>query len=88
MKKRTIEVFIAGCPACDETVNLVKSLVCTSCELQILDMRTNKQAQIQAKKYGIKRVPTVVIDGEIAECCQLGAVDEKILRNLGVGTQL
>ncbi len=28
MQKRTIEVFVAGCPCCDEAVALVKSLTC------------------------------------------------------------
>jgi hypothetical protein len=31
--KREVEVFTAGCPLCEETVNLVKSLACPNCEL-------------------------------------------------------
>ena len=86
MKKRTIEVFTAGCSCCDDAVNLVQSLVCPSCELRILDMRADKAAQAKAKHYGIKRVPAVVINGKLADCCQIGGVDAKTLRSLGVGS--
>lgn len=88
MNQRKIEVFVAGCPVCEDTVKLVKSIACPSCNIQILDMSTNKDAQNRAKKYGIKRVPTVVIEGKISDCCQQNAVDEKTLRQLGVGVSL
>jgi len=86
MKKRTVEVFTAGCPCCDDAVKLVQSLVCPSCDLQILDMRGDKAAQTKAKQYGVKRVPAVVVNGKLADCCQIGGVDEKTLRSLGVGS--
>ena len=84
MSKRIVEVFTAGCPVCDETVAVVKGLICPSCELQIRDMRSDKQAQAKAREYGIKRVPAVVVNGKLAECCQ-GGVDPDTLRALGVG---
>jgi len=83
--KRTIEVFSAGCPCCDETVKLVQSLVCPSCDLQILDMQSDQAAQAKAKQYGVKRVPAVVVNGKLADCCQQGPVDVNVLRSLGVG---
>jgi len=86
MKKRTIEVFTAGCPCCDEAVRLVKSLACESCDVQVLDMRSDKTVQARAKQYGVQRVPAVVINGQLADCCRSGAVDANTLRNLGVGT--
>jgi len=30
LRKRKVEVFIAGCPLCDETVKLVNELACPS----------------------------------------------------------
>ena len=86
MKKRTIEVFTAGCPCCDEAVKLVKSLACESCDVQVLDMRSDQAAQARAKQYGVQRVPAVVVNGQLAECCRTGAVDEASLRSLGVGS--
>ena len=84
--KRTIEVFSAGCPCCDETVKLVQSLACPSCDVQILDMRSDKLAQTKARQYGVTRVPAVVINGKLADCCQQGPVDANVLRSLGLGT--
>lgn len=84
--KRTIEVFSAGCPCCDETIKVVQSLVCPSCDLQILDMRSDRAAQAKAKQYGVTRVPAVVVDGKLAGCCQQGPVDLNVLRSLGVGS--
>lgn len=82
--KRTVEVFTAGCPVCDEAVETVRGLVCERCDLQIHDMRTDA-AQTKARKYGVKRVPTVVVDGQLADCCQQGGVDSATLQRLGVG---
>jgi hypothetical protein len=31
--KRTIEVFSAGCPACEDTIALVNRVACPSCEV-------------------------------------------------------
>lgn len=86
MKKRTIEVFSAGCPCCDEAIKLVKNLTCESCDVQVLDMLSDKVAQARAKQYGVQRVPAVVVNGQLAECCREGAVDEASLRRLGVGS--
>ena len=36
--KRKIEVFSAGCPACEETIELVNRVACSSCEISVLDM--------------------------------------------------
>lgn len=85
MKKRTIEVFTAGCPRCDEAVKLVQSLACPSCDVQVLDMRNDQAAQARARQYGVQRVPAVAVNGALAGCCQAGAVDGKVLRGLGVG---
>ena len=85
MAKRIVEVFTAGCPCCDDTVKMVQSLICPSCDLQILDMRSDKEAQAKAKQYGVKRVPAVAVNGKLAECCQSG-VNAQTLRSLGVGS--
>ncbi len=86
MKRRTIEVFTAGCPCCSEAVQLVKSIACENCDVQVLDMRTDKAVQARAKAYGVRRVPAVVVNGQLADCCRAGAVDAASLRSLGVGS--
>jgi glutaredoxin 3 len=84
MAKRTVEVFTAGCSVCDEALTAVRAVVCESCDLQVHDMKT-KPAQAKARQYAIRRVPAVVVNGRLADCCQQGAVDVKTLQRLGVG---
>lgn len=73
-----IEVFSAGCALCDDAVSAAKSSA-GSGEVTVHDMRT-ADAQAAAKAYGVQRVPTVVIDGQLAECCQQQPVSVDVLR--------
>lgn len=88
MKKRTVEIFTAGCPCCEEAVKLLQTITCPSCEIQIRDMRSHKAAHAKAKQYGIRSVPAVVIDGKLADCCAGRGVEEASLRAAGVGVPL
>ena len=36
--KRKIEIFSAGCSACDDVVAMVKRIGCSSCDVEVLDM--------------------------------------------------
>ena len=83
--KRKIEIFSAGCPACDSTVEFVKSIACPSCEVEVLDMHDAAIAQ-RASAAGVQRVPAILVDGKLAECCKGSAVNEQSLRALGVGS--
>jgi glutaredoxin len=82
--KRKIEVFSAGCAACEETVKMVQRVACPSCDVSILDMHDAKVAA-RAKSLGIRSVPAVVIDGKLADCCQGRGPDEATLRAAGLG---
>jgi len=77
--KHKIEVFTAGCSTCKETVDVVKQLAGSTHELVIHDMHKREIAE-RAKQQGIHRVPAVVIDGKLAECCGGSKPDENILR--------
>jgi glutaredoxin 3 len=85
--KRTIEIFSAGCPACEETVTLVNHLACPSCEVTGLDMH-NPDIARRAKQLGIRTVPAVVMNGTLAACCTGSGPDEATLRAAGVGQAL
>lgn len=84
MATRKIEVFTAGCPCCDEAVRAVRAVACSSCDVQVRDMRDPVVAA-DAEKYGIHRVPAVVINGQLADCCGTGKVDVGALRSMGLG---
>jgi glutaredoxin len=85
--KRKVEIFSAGCGVCDETIQLVEQIACESCEVEVLDMQQEDVAK-RAKDYGIKVVPSVVIDGKIADCCESQDINEESLRAEGLGFPL
>jgi glutaredoxin len=82
--KRKIEVFSAGCPTCIEVVEMVQRAACPSCEVTVHDMKDINVAK-RAKSLGIRSVPSVVIDGKLADCCSGRGVDEQVLRAAGLG---
>lgn len=82
--ERKIEVFSAGCPACEEAVRAVKKIACPSCEVEVLDMHRPEVAA-RAAQYGVRGVPAVVVDGKLAGCCDGRGVDEAALRAAGIG---
>lgn len=88
MAKRLVEVFTAGCPVCDETVKLVRELACQNCEVQIYDLRdeATHEGREKVNQYGIRRIPTVVVEGKLAECCSnQQAVSREALIAAGIG---
>ncbi len=87
MNKRKIEIFSAGCPACDEAVTLVKSIACPSCEVVVLNMN-DSDVTTKAKQYGITRVPSIVVNGKLADCCTGGSISLATLQAAGVGVPL
>ena len=85
MSKRIVEVFSAGCPACEDTILLVNNIACPSCEVSVLDMKDPTVAK-RAKSLGITRVPAVVVNGKLASCCAGSNPTEAGLRAAGVGS--
>ena len=85
--KRKIEVFSAGCAACEDAIKIVKTAACPSCEVIVVDMNDINGAK-RAKALGIRSVPAVVIDGKLAGCCEGRGIDEAILRIAGLGRPL
>ena len=82
--KRKIEIFSAGCPACEDTLSLVNEIACESCEIIVLDMHDPKVAA-RAKSLGVTSVPAVVVNGKLAGCCTGRGPDPKSLRASGIG---
>lgn len=85
--KRRIEVFSAGCAACEETIALIQQVACESCDVTIHDMR-KKDVAARAKELGIRSVPAVVINGKLADCCSARGPQEQVLRAEGLGVRL
>lgn len=85
--KRKVEIFSAGCPVCEEAIELVERLACPSCDIRVLDMKDKKVAA-RAGELGIRSVPAVVIEGVPAECCGGREPHEATLRAAGLGQPL
>ena len=82
--KRKIEVFSAGCPVCEEAIELLNRVACPSCKVSVLDTKDPNVAS-RAKGLGIRSLPAVVIDGKLAGCCAGRGPDEATLRAAGLG---
>ena len=85
--KRKIEIFSAGCPACEETVQLINEAACPSCEIEVLDMKSPDVAS-RAQSLGIRSVPAVVINGTLADCCTGRGTNLATLQAAGLGQPL
>lgn len=70
MAKRHVEVFTTGCAGCEPAVSLVKEMAGPGCEVVVRDLRSDADAAAKANEYGITRVPAVVVDGRLADCCR------------------
>ena len=84
MAKRKVEVFSAGCGVCDDTVKLVESIACPSCEVTVLSTKEPEVSK-RARALGIRSVPAVVVDGKLAGCCTNRGPNEADLRAAGIG---
>lgn len=79
-KTKKIEVFSAGCSLCEGAVEAVKRLAGSSHEVVVYDMH-QLEAASKAKQYGVSTVPSIVIDGKLARCCEGRGLDENVLRS-------
>lgn len=62
---RKIEVFTAGCPVCEETLKFVREAV-GSCGCEVVEQRCEGDECCEpAKRYGVRALPTVAVDGAI-----------------------
>ncbi len=84
---RTVEVFTAECPLCDEVVERVRALACDSCDVQVRSLQDEAGAR-RAEEVGAQSVPAVAVNGTLAACCQERSVNEEDLRAAGIGEPL
>ncbi len=67
-----MEIFSAGCPACEAAIKLVSSFGYRSCEI----VMHKEAAAAKAKQYGVRSEPAIVIDGKLAGWCTGPGIDE------------
>ena len=76
---RTIDVYTASCPLCDDAVGLVERLAAPDDTVRVRPL-SDAGAAADATALGVRAVPAVAVDGELASCCQSGGVTETGLR--------
>jgi MerR family transcriptional regulator, copper efflux regulator len=86
-RTRKVEVYTAGCPICEPAVELVRRIASSGDDVTVYDVNSDPQAAARARAANVTRLPTVLVDGRPAGCCQLGPVTEAELRAAGVGTR-
>lgn len=85
--KRKIELFTAGCPVCEPIVEMVRSMVCESCDLVIYNLVEHCDSKVcvdKLKKYKITSLPAVVVDGKAMSTSEDGITREKLISE-GIG---
>lgn len=87
-KRSLVEVFTAGCPLCDEALKMVERVACPDCEIVVHDLKAGGKAVDRARSIGVHAVPSVAVEGRLAECCVRGALEEGSLRAAGLGQPL
>lgn len=85
--RRSVEVFSSGCYACDEIMEFVERVACSSCDVTVLDANEPDVAR-RAKALGVRSVPAVAVDGRLVECCDGRGPEESTLRAAGIGQPL
>lgn len=60
MLTRQIEIFVGNCPLCEETVQLIQKLACSTCKVLVYNLQEGLE---KAQQYGVKAVPSVAVDG-------------------------
>jgi hypothetical protein len=78
-QRKRIEVFSAGCSTCNEAVEMVKRVAGSDHDVDVLDMHRSDVAA-RAKGLGVRSIPSVLVDGRLADCPS-GGVDETTLRS-------
>ena len=85
--QRQIDIYSAGCAVCEDAVKMVRDMACPSCNITVRDM-TDPEVSSKAKGLGIKTVPAIVIDDQLADCCSAAGISADTLRAAGVGSPL
>lgn len=86
--KRQIEIFTAGCPVCNPVVQLVRETASENCEITVFDLVKQCEEQeciSKMKRYNVKRLPSVAVDGRLLDCCKNIEITKDDLIAAGIG---
>ena len=84
MSKNKIEVFVAGCQVCESTIEKIREIACSSCDVTIYDINNGCESNVckdKAAEYKVTKVPAIAINGKLLECCSGSLFSEESFRN-------
>lgn len=84
--KRKIEIFSAGCPACSETISLVDTIACPSCDITV-PCSTCATQVLPDERRASEFVPSPPLPstGSSRSAALVGGRNETTLRDAGLG---
>lgn len=86
--KRQVEIFTAGCPVCEPVVQWIKELACEKCEVttyNLVEQCDEKICEDKIRQNGIHRLPSVVVNGKLLDCCKNNRITNDSLVAAGIG---
>jgi glutaredoxin 3 len=78
--RKKIEIYSAGCRVCRQAEVMVRRIAGANHDVEVRLMHRVHVAN-RASELGIRSVPAVVVDGQLAACCVDRGVDEEVLRS-------
>tara|TARA_B100000945_G_scaffold297944_1_gene277412 strand:- start:86 stop:295 length:210 start_codon:yes stop_codon:yes gene_type:complete len=67
---------------------MIRELACDKCEVTTYDLVQQCEDKICLDKldeYGIKKVPAVIVNGKLLDCCKDSAFTKERLMEAGIG---
>lgn len=86
INKRKVEIFTAGCLVCNPVIDMIKS--CDNCDITVYDLVKqceSKECLSKVQQYNIKRLPAIVVNGELLSCCKDKGITKEDLIKAGIG---
>jgi hypothetical protein len=77
-----------GPSLCEDTVRLVSSLACPSCEVQARALRegyATNECREKTARCGVTAVPAVAVNGVLVACCRRASITADRLIAAGIG---
>jgi hypothetical protein len=66
MQHHMIEIFSGDCPLCKHIIDDIEIGKCEGCQQIVYNVNAmTEEVKVKMKNYGVKAVPTTIIDGEI-----------------------
>ncbi len=75
-----IEIFSADCSCCKKAIEMVQGIAGDNDEVIILDM-SEPSVTKRAIELEVRSVPTILIDGKLADCCSNRGPDKDIIQS-------